>query len=237
MTLDEIVEQVSFRTRDVEGVEQYPISRWVNIWYTRIHQQIPNIPETLVEQSFTWATTDGTSKDMADTTGVTNWRGMPDWINSTDSDDKDYDWIRVARMDIRDSGSATVSGVTRFAVQGKNIIINSAFTTDTTVYMAHFRNPTKLTSDDEPLLPAAYHQILVDAAVQSIWASIRAHGTRRYERMQRSQEEIEAANSFTDAWNALIGYVKRERRVNYRIRPGAIWSQALIQKSSRDEWI
>lgn len=233
MTLSEIVAQVYHRCRAIDGLEQLPIRETANIWYRWIHRQLM-IQEALVSDTFTWATTDGTDKDVSSV--LTNWRGKPQWVTSANETNE---WVRRPILDVRrrrtgDDPDAYFAGNFVYAVRGDYLMLVEAPDADLTVTVVHYQYPAELDDlTDEPLLPTDFHDMLASAAVADAWGYATTVSGRAFEASIAQKEQEKAEKEFHEAYKALVVHVRKEMGVKHRMKLAPLFQAAADQLSRR----
>ena len=238
MNVGEIATNVVDRMQGVDALDQFDIVEYIDKAHATLHREL-HIPEALniTAETFTWATTDGTSKDV--NSELTGWRGRPHWI--TEGDDPSARWVRLPLLDLRTrqlSSSSDYIGTGRYyAVQGDYLLLVAAPSSDIEVSVIHYQEPDPLIDDaDEPTLDDGFHGILIEAAERDAWFSVATMETSPTMRNTFLTRASEAQGRYMRTYNKLVAEIHKQDGVRYDFIPGPIWRGMLSQVVHRRQY-
>lgn len=226
MTTGEIVATVYDRLSEVDGCEMFDIMSRVDFAHKTLHQHL-RFKESIVTDDFTWATSDGTTKDI--TASTTRWSGRPIriWEGSSAADR----WVSFPLLDVLDwqvDGDVSTVGTGRiYAIQGTSLVLVAAPTSDITVNIRHYPYPADLNDDtDTPTIPVDYHNILVLAAERDMWERFYAIETNPTLKRGFLDKFKIADERYEKMYRKLVGFLATQNKDDANYVPSPLWKPA-----------
>ena len=234
MTFGEIQSEVFDRADSVEGIESMAVNEFINTAHRRLHQWFL-FDESIADESISWTAANGVTKDV--TSELTRWRGLPVDMGVVGANDT-FPWAQVQIQDIYKRRNMTITdtrhlGRFAFGVRDTEMMIVSAFGSTTAVTVAHYQSPAELAAtSDTPTFPSEFHDILVDMALQRVFAKVRQVVPSATAKRMADQEVAEADGRFTAIYNKLVKRVN-ETSGGGTIQPGPLWQGMYEQQRRR----